>query len=493
MNNFSLPKILAPLPGLNNDHFSLVHPTPTAKPQILLWSEEVAKDLGIEQENPILNWTTLLTGNDTFKDIHPVASRYGGHQFGHWAGQLGDGRAMLLAEIEYNQQRFELQLKGAGLTPYSRRADGKAVFRSSLREFLCSEAMHFLGIPTTRALSLALTGDLVVRDLFYDGHPEKELGAITSRVAKSFLRFGHYELHAHLGEKQSLQHLVNYTLERYFPNHTPVEWFESVVQKTLELMTHWLRVGFVHGVMNTDNMSILGLTIDYGPYGWLDGYDPYWTPNTTDYRTRRYHYAHQPSVAFWNLFQLAQALKVIDIDCSVPLSRMQTQFEELWKTMLTQKLGLKQWDPSLSEQLEKLLTSQETDMTLFYHYLPEHQLQTQKDLIAEICYQPITEEIFNSFDQWIQQWRKTTHIQQIDPEEQRSLMKKVNPAFILRNYIVQEAIEEFTLQSKTEKMHHVYQALKTPYDVNDFTRPYLKKRPEWARNKPGCSSLSCSS
>src|SRR3569623_2446364 len=247
--------------------------------------------------------------------MQPWASNYGGHQFGHWAGQLGDGRAITVGEIiNAAGQRWELQLKGAGPTPYSRHADGRAVLRSSIREFLCSEAMHHLGVPTTRALCLVETGEAVVRDMFYDGHPREEPGAIVCRVAPSFVRFGHFELPYARNDVALLRQLADFTIRRAFPHLRGqgealyADWFGVVCERTARLMALWMRVGFVHGVMNTDNMSILGLTIDYGPYGWIDDYDPDWTPNTTDAEGRRYRFGAQPQVAYWNLTRLAGAL-----------------------------------------------------------------------------------------------------------------------------------------------------------------------------------------
>src|SRR5258706_5931713 len=213
--------------------------------------------------------------------MQPYAARYGGHQFGHWAGQLGDGRAITLAEVVNAQgQRFDLQLKGAGLTPYSRTADGRAVLRSSVREFMCSEAMHHLGVPTTRALSLTATGAAVIRDMFYDGNPEPEPGAIVCRVAPSFVRFGNVEILAANDELAVLKRLADYVILNHYPElgapsrEVYGRWFQEICRRTALMIVDWMRVGFVHGVMNTDNMSILGLTIDYGPYGWLEGYDP---------------------------------------------------------------------------------------------------------------------------------------------------------------------------------------------------------------------------
>ncbi len=219
---------------------------------------------------------------------------YGGHQFGNWAGQLGDGRAINLAEVEHLDQRWTIQLKGAGETPYSRSADGLAVLRSSVREYLCSEAMFHLGVPTTRALSLALSGDEVLRDVLYDGNPAYEKGAIVSRIAPTFLRFGNYEIFSAHQDVKTLKILVDYTIKHFFSHlgkpskETYLAFFNEVVNLNIDMVVHWQRIGFVHGVMNTDNMSILGLTIDYGPYGWLEGFDFGWTPNTTDSQFKRY-------------------------------------------------------------------------------------------------------------------------------------------------------------------------------------------------------------
>jgi len=291
--------------------FSRVAPTPVAAPRLVAHSREVAALLGIDDAavaSPA--FARVFGGNALVEGMEPYAANYGGHQFGHWAGQLGDGRAITLGEtINDAGERWELQLKGAGPTPYSRSADGRAVLRSSVREFLCSEAMHHLGVPTTRALCLVTTGEEVVRDMFYDGHPRPEPGAIVCRVAPSFIRFGNFELPASRGDAPLVTQLVDFTIRRDFPHLLPARgeglgadaggslteevraaWFAEVCERTAHMIAHWMRVGFVHGVMNTDNLSVLGLTIDYGPYGWIDNFDLEWTPNTTDAQGRRYRF-----------------------------------------------------------------------------------------------------------------------------------------------------------------------------------------------------------
>ena len=259
--------------------YSFVAPTPVPAPALVAYSKEAAAELGLSEEECRAPWfKDVFSGNLILGDMKPYAMCYGGHQFGNWAGQLGDGRAINLGEIvNAANQRWTLQLKGAGPTPYSRSADGLAVLRSSLREFVCSEAMYHLGIPTTRALSLILTGDQVLRDMFYDGHPELEPGAVVCRTSPSFIRFGNFEILSSRKEYDLLEQLLRFTIKNDFPEihgssdvDRYLQWFTDVCRKTAQMIVHWMRVGFVHGVMNSDNMSVLGLTIDYGPYGWLE-------------------------------------------------------------------------------------------------------------------------------------------------------------------------------------------------------------------------------
>ncbi len=348
---------------VNGAAWSRVAPTPTADPTLIAHSAEIATELGISATVVASQqFTRTFSGNEVPADMMPFAMTYGGHQFGNWAGQLGDGRAIVLGEVTTPSGSHQvLQLKGAGPTPYSRGADGRAVLRSSIREFLCSEAMHHLGIPTTRALSLMLTGDEVVRDMLYDGHPAPEPGAVVCRVAPGFVRFGHFELPASRGEVDLLRQLVEHTVHRYFPHLLVGEavdgkagmepitddvitaWFREVMERTADLMVGWMRVGFVHGVMNTDNLSILGLTIDYGPYGWLENFDPGWTPNTTDAGSKRYRYGNQPNIGQWNLSRLGGALASL-VDDVAPLQSAiddyPVRFSSAWDTALAAKLGL---------------------------------------------------------------------------------------------------------------------------------------------------------
>ncbi|MFB1021329.1 MAG: YdiU family protein, partial [Vicingaceae bacterium] len=332
---------------VNHAHFSLAE---TKKPENPKWvhiSSSFLKDYELEggDHEKLLR---QLSGAEKFNGFESYAMCYGGHQFGHWAGQLGDGRAINIAELEVNDKNLKFQLKGAGPTPYSRRADGFAVLRSSIREYLCSEAMHHLGVPTTRALSLITTGDIVSRDILYNGNPKDELGAVVCRVSESFIRFGSFEILASRGEKEELKQLVDYTIKHHFSElgepskPTYLAFFKEVVSRTKDLIIHWQRVGFVHGVMNTDNLSILGQTIDYGPYGWLENFDPNWTPNTTDLENKRYRFGRQPNVALWNLTQLANALYPLIEDVE-PLQEILQEYKKEYTVgfhkMMCQKLG----------------------------------------------------------------------------------------------------------------------------------------------------------
>ncbi|HEX6267481.1 MAG TPA: YdiU family protein, partial [Burkholderiales bacterium] len=352
--------------------YTRVEPTPVTEPRLLAWSQPLGELLGFAQ--PLE--AQVLAGNRVLPGMKPYAARYGGHQFGQWAGQLGDGRAITLAEVVATDgTRQELQLKGAGRTPYSRTADGRAVLRSSVREFVCSEAMHFLGVPTTRALSLVGTGETVIRDMFYDGRPAAEPGAIVCRVAPSFVRFGNFEILNERNEHELIKRLADYVIRHHFPGHSYASWYREVCRRTALLMVDWMRLGFVHGVMNTDNMSILGLTIDYGPYGWLEGYDPQWTPNTTDAHGRRYCYGNQPQIAQWNLARLAEALLplIAREELEKGLALYAETFNGAWPRALAQKLGLpgldQPGDEELVGELFEALSGAETDFTLFFREL----------------------------------------------------------------------------------------------------------------------------
>jgi uncharacterized protein YdiU (UPF0061 family) len=491
--------------------FSRVDPTPVAAPRLMAYSREVATLLGIDEaEIKSPAFAQIFGGNALLDGMQPYAANYGGHQFGHWAGQLGDGRAITLGEtINGAGERWELQLKGAGRTPYSRSADGRAVLRSSVREFLCSEAMHHLGVPTTRALSLVATGEEVVRDMFYDGHPKAEPGAIVCRVAPSFIRFGNFELPASRGDVTLLKQLIDFTIQRDFPELAArfsgdqqlyAEWFGQVAESTARMVAHWMRVGFVHGVMNTDNLSILGLTIDYGPYGWIDDFDLDWTPNTTDAQGRRYRFGQQAQIAYWNLGQLANALvpAFTSVDpLHAGLQRYVDTFTAADRDNVAAKLGLIECldgDIELMDSLQALMQSAEVDMTLLFRALSEVDIDAPTlgplhDAFYDDAKRKQGEPEFNA---WLERYAARVRKDGLTQSERRERIHAVNPRYVLRNYLAQLAIDRAE-QGDDSGIHELLDVLRTPYDDQPGREQFAQRRPDWARHRAGCSMLSCSS
>lgn len=490
--------------------YSYVNPKQTSQPKLVHVSDEMLEALGISKKYSLSReFVEIMTGNKVADNSNPYSMVYAGHQFGNWAGQLGDGRAINLGEICHKGKCWVIQLKGAGETPYSRSADGLAVLRSSIREYLCSEAMYHLGVPTIRALSLALTGDAVLRDMLYDGNPEYEKGAIVSRLSPSFLRFGNFELFSFRNDHDNLKKLADFTIEHHFPEidlsskSSYINLFREVSKRTLEMIIHWQRVGFVHGVMNTDNMSILGLTIDYGPYGWLEDFDPNWTPNTTDSQFKRYRFGNQPNIALWNLYQLGNALYPL-INETAPmqatLDEYKTNFEHRCTEMMCLKLGLQKvlaTDRNLIGQLETVLQLSETDMTIFFRELgnfkstsPETGIETVKK--AFYGQDMVTDETKKSWEDWFKSYALRLQDEEISDSQRKVEMDRVNPKFVLRNYMAQMAIDEAD-NGNYDLIDELYNLLKKPYHEQPEYDKWYAKRPEWARNKVGCSMLSCSS
>ena len=484
--------------------YSKAEPTPVSNSKLLAWSEDLAAELGISTPNE--EDVEILAGNKLTQTMYPYAACYAGHQFGNWAGQLGDGRAINLGEWEVEKGSFELQLKGAGPTAYSRRADGRAVLRSSVREYLMSEAMHYLNIPTTRALSLVTTGEKVLRDMFYDGNPAYEPGAIVMRVSQSFLRFGNFELLAGRREKDRLEKLIDWTISRYYPHITGenrvIAWYREVVERTAKLMADWQRVGFVHGVMNTDNMSILGQTIDYGPFSFLDNYDHNFTPNTTDLPGRRYAFGNQPSVAFWNLGKLANAISLLfeeTEELEEALNSYEQAFWNAYYAMMGNKLGLdkvEQEDKELVGEFEKMLSLIQPDMTLFYRILAEVPLNESNDesllrLFAPSFYSELQNSEKAEFLNLIKSYIERINRNSIPRSTSTEMMNRNNPRIILRNYLLHQAAED--LEKGDNKLFlKLKSAMKNPYSSEGFEE-LVAKRPQWAAQKAGCSMLSCSS
>ncbi len=486
--------------------YSPTYPIKTSTPSIVHFNEDLAEELNLQVEDRE-TLLQLLSGNANLEGFLPYAMCYGGHQFGNWAGQLGDGRAINIGEVEGKTGVQTLQLKGAGMTPYSRGADGLAVLRSSIREYLCSEAMFHLRVPTTRALSLVLTGGEVLRDVMYNGNSAYEKGAIVCRVAPSFIRFGNFEIFTSRQELDTLKTLLDFTIDQYFPHlgepskETYLRFFAEVSEKTLDLMMHWQRVGFVHGVMNTDNMSILGLTIDYGPYGWLENFEQDWTPNTTDSQHRRYRYGNQPSIGLWNLTQFGNAIVPL-IGETKPLEKILGKYQENYLTKYYQqiaaKIGLTEIDDGfkkLAIELEELLEESEMDMTLFYRSLNKFDRAKPKQFLKSLKDSSYAEDfsvLESKWTEWLETYARRIVEENGDSRARIQEMNRQNPKYVLRNYMAQLAIDDAD-KGDYGLVEEIYEMLKNPYDEQPGMEKWFVKRPDWAKNRVGCSMLSCSS
>ncbi|MBO9692725.1 protein adenylyltransferase SelO family protein [Chryseobacterium sp.] len=482
--------------------FSTIKPAGFEKPELIAFNEALSEEIGLgNYDDKDLDF---LVGNNLPENVQTYSTAYAGHQFGNWAGQLGDGRAILAGEITNDAgKKTEIQWKGAGATPYSRHADGRAVLRSSVREYLMSEAMYHLGVPTTRALSLAFTGEDVMRDIMYNGNPKLEKGAVVIRTAESFLRFGHFELMSAQREYNSLQELADFTIESYFPEITSSDhrkyrdFFENICTRTADLMVEWFRVGFVHGVMNTDNMSVLGLTIDYGPYSMMDEYDLNFTPNTTDLPGRRYAFGKQGQIAQWNLWQLANALHPLIKDekfLEDTLNHFGTYFWEAHDKMLCKKFGFDQIqkdDEEFFTNWQGLMQELQLDYTLFFNQLEKVTPDINiKEHFKDVSYTILTEKMLAKLESFIKSYQTRLEINSISREASVAIMGQANPKFILRNYLLYECIEEIS-NGKRELLKKLTRALEFPYQ--ELYPEFSVKRPAGYDNIAGCSTLSCSS
>ena len=373
--------------------------------------------------------------------------------------------------------------------------------------------MHHLGVPTTRALSLVATGETVIRDMFYNGNPRPEPGAVVCRVAPSFTRFGNFEIFASRGELDLLRQLVDYTIRADFPElgepspDVYAQWLSEISRRTAVMIVHWLRVGFVHGVMNTDNMSILGLTIDYGPYGWLENYDPNWTPNTTDAQGKRYRFGNQPQIAHWNLVRLANAIYPLTEDApplEAALGQYVETFQQEYRSTMAAKLGLRAFDPAtdmeLFNELLTILQLVETDMTIFYRKLARlsiTELALAEDRLTPLLdayYDPaaLTAEYRDRMGNWLDQYGSRVRRDGTSDAERAEWMNAVNPKYVLRNYLAQLAIDQAE-SGDYSLVNDLLQLLRRPYDEQPEQETFAAKRPDWARQRAGCSMLSCSS
>lgn len=468
------------LPGF----YTALQPTPLSNARLVWHNADLAESLGIP---PSLFDTTqgasVWGGETLLPGMSPLAQVYSGHQFGVWAGQLGDGRGILLGEqLLSDGSTRDWHLKGAGLTPYSRMGDGRAVLRSTIRECLASEAMHHLGIPTTRALSIVTSDTPVMRE-------RDEQGAMMIRVAESHARFGHFEHFYYRREPEKVQQLADFVIRHHWPHLQDEQdkyrlWFSDVVSRTARLIARWQAVGFAHGVMNTDNMSILGLTIDYGPYGFLDDYNPAFICNHSDYQGR-YRFDNQPAVGLWNLQRLAQTLSpFIDVDAlNSTLDEYQHVLLTEYGRLMRSKLGLfteQKADNELLNRLFALMAREGSDYTRTFRMLSQTEQHSAQS--------PLRDEFIDrgAFDSWFSDYRERLARDEIDDAQRQQQMLSVNPAMILRNWLAQRAIEQAEQGDMTE-LHRLHDALRTPFTDRDDD--YVSRPPDWGKRL----EVSCSS
>ncbi|CUW15182.1 Uncharacterised protein [Serratia grimesii] len=469
------------LPGF----YTELNPTPLKGAHLLYHSEPLARELGLDESWFTQDKTAIWAGETLLPGMKPLAQVYSGHQFGVWAGQLGDGRGILLGEQRLADGRsMDWHLKGAGMTPYSRMGDGRAVLRSAIREFLASEAMHHLGIPTTRALTIVTSEQPVYRE-------QPEHGAMLLRVAESHVRFGHFEHFYYRKQPVQVQQLADFVIARHWPQFQDQSdgyllWFTDVVERTARLIAHWQTVGFAHGVMNTDNMSILGITIDYGPYGFLDDYQPDYICNHSDHQGR-YAFDNQPAVALWNLHRLAQTLSGLmsTEQLQMALAAYEPALMRAYGEQMRAKLGFftqSQQDNDLLTGLLSMMAQEGRDYSRTFRLLSQTEQQQAQS--------PLRDEFIDraAFDSWYQQYRQRLQQEQVSDAERQQAMNAVNPKLILRNYLAQQAIESAE-QNDVSKLARLHQALLTPFADAAQYDDLAALPPDWGKHL----EISCSS
>ena len=499
MSESNAPQWLEPgrFEALGPAFFTYLQPTPLPAPHWIATSASTAQWMQLNTD-----WLAsdealhVLAGSAVAAGSHPLASVYSGHQFGHWAGQLGDGRAILLGETA---QGFEVQLKGAGRTPYSRMGDGRAVLRSSIREFLCSEAMAALGIPTTRALALTGSPQTVARESI-------ETAAVVTRVAESFVRFGHFEHFAARDMQVELKALADLIIDNHYPEcstatalngNAYANFLQAVSERTARLLAQWQAVGFCHGVMNTDNMSILGLTIDYGPFQFLDAFDPGHICNHSDTQGR-YAFNRQPQVAYWNLYCLGQALLPLIGDEELTIAALESYksvFPAAYASQMLRKLGLPDDAPStpaaegrfalLVNPLLQILADNKVDYTIFFTRLTDAVTQAQS---SPIDFEPLRDIILDraTFDAWSLTYSE--HLVSANQRHAADLMQKSNPRYVLRNHLGAIVIRA-AKDGDFAPVQQMLAVLQAPYDSHPDHQDWAGFPPDWASS----IEISCSS
>ena len=471
LESFKFSNAFADLP---EDFFHKQNWTPFNNPKLIHFNKELAELLGFPKGLNAEDLVPYINGNKAFKHSAPLSMAYGGHQFGSWVPQLGDGRGILLGQIQTKDGLMDLHIKGAGKTPYSRFGDGRAVLRSTIREYLCGEAMHHLGIPSSRSLIMIGSDEPVFRET-------TEFGAMMVRVAKTHIRFGHFEYLKHNKKSEFVPILLNHVIENYFPELKEskdgyTDLFEKIVSSTAILIAKWQAFGFAHGVMNTDNMSILGETFDFGPFGFLDEYNPGFICNHSDH-SGRYAFNNQPSIGLWNCHALAAALKDhIEIERTKEIinSYEQIFYDELTR-LYRRKLGLFKEEKDDLKLIEELLTwmkDLKKDYTNTFRDLVDYdqRFEDQKGML------------------WLKKYQERLDLEEVNEKERIALMNSSNPKYILRNYLAQEAIQAAEL-GDFSSLNLLVEVLKDPYvEKNEFSE-FSKAPPEWGKKL----EISCSS
>ena len=470
------------------DFYSRVAPTPLPYPYLVAFNPDAADLIGLARDEAArTEFAEIFCGNRLLPGFDPLAAIYAGHQFGVFVPQLGDGRAILLGEASAAKGRWELQLKGAGQTPYSRMGDGRAVLRSCIREYLCSEAMHALGIPTTRALAIVGSDQPVLRE-------SVESAAVLTRMAPSHVRFGTFELFSSRGQHEHVRTLADFVIDRHYPQlrdarEPYLELLREVIRRTAGLIAQWQAVGFCHGVMNTDNMSILGLTIDYGPYGFMDGFDWGHICNHSD-DGGRYAYKMQPRIAHWNLYCLAQAmLPLFEMEQALEaLGEYDEAFEQKNSSLMRAKLGLAAAQPeddTLTKDTLKLLHDSRADYTVFFRRLANFEAAPGADNA------PLRDLFIDrdAFAAWATRYSTRLAAEAGAPAERKARMDRVNPKYVLRNHLAETAIRKAADERDYSEIERLMRLLARPYDEQPAMQSYAEPPPQWA----SALSVSCSS
>ena len=474
------------LPG---DFFSRLQTTPLAQQFLISFNPAAAELIELHaSEAQRADFVELITGKIKLPGYDPLAACYSGHQFGHYVPRLGDGRAILLGEVDTDHgQHWDMQLKGAGPTAYSRSGDGRAVLRSTIREYLCSEAMHGLGIPTTRALCIIGSNEEVYRE-------SNEPGAMLLRMAPSHVRFGNFEYWFYTQQFAHLKTLADYVIANFYPQladdkNPYLALLQQVIQRTAKLIAHWQAVGFSHGVMNSDNMSVLGLTLDYGPYGFLDTYDPDFICNHSDHHGR-YAFKKQPEIGLFNVSCFAQAiLPLLDQnpDAGVEMAKSalaeyEAQFIKHYAELMRTKLGLAATlpqDQQLCNDLLTIMQNNHTDYTLLFRTLSQTDASQARDLVMDR----------DAFDAWYQQYSKRLQLESMDATRRSQAMQTINPKYILRNYMTEIAIRLAEDKQDYSEINKLLKLMQSPFDEHKEHEKYAGHPPEWAQK----ISVSCSS